>query len=120
MEEVESEDSDDDLEAKDMAAAMAASLASNPEAGPSTCELCLGDPHAVEDCPLVKRLATGAEEKPENKEEEKGDWQEVKVPKVEGNQQGKGTERKAPRPGKGQTAPAGRVLTVRRGSPVNG
>ena len=55
-----------------------------------------------------------------NKEEEKGDWQEVKVPKVEGNQQGKGTERKAPRPGKGQTAPAGRVLTVRRGSPVNG
>lgn len=120
MEEVESDDSDDDQEAKDMAAAMAASLGTSPDAGPSKCELCLGDPHLVEECPLVKRLATGAEEKPENKEEEQGNWQEVKVPKVEGDQQRKGMGKKATGPSNSQTAPAARVLTVRRESPANG
>ena len=99
-----------------MAAAMAASLEANPEAGPSKCKLCLGDPHPVEDCPLVNRLATGAEEKPEMEEkakkEEKG--QQVKDAKQEGKK-GAGKE-KSPQ---GKTAPAGRVIGVCRGFPVN-
>ena len=106
-----------------MVAAMAASLETletNPHAGPSKCEVCLRDPHPVEECPLVNRLATGVEEKPEKKEEEKGNWQEVKVPRAAGKEQKKGIEKQRQHQGKGQTAPASKVLTVRRGTPVNG
>ena len=94
---------------------MAASLEGNPEAGPSKCEVCLGEPHPVEDCLLVNRLATGDEEKLWTTEEtqEKADWQQVKLPKEEARQQRCAGKNK----GRGQ---AGRVITVRRGSPVHG
>lgn len=76
VEEVEGEDSDDDVEARNMALAIAASLAANhPEAGPSKCDLCLGDPRPVDDCPLVK-LAGGECPKGRGPAAEEEYWEE--------------------------------------------
>lgn len=122
-----------------MVAAMAASLdAAYPGASSSTlCEVCQQEPHAVDDCPLVRRLATGDDEEPSNKnneEEEEGGWQEVKAAPAKpprqhgakGSQQGKGNRavqqgkgNSAAQQGKGKKALAGGVVTVSRGNSTN-
>ena len=142
VQEVETEGEEDSAsgqEAKDIAAAMAASLKIG-HCGPSNsdicdvCEIRGVAPHKVEDCPLVKRLSGGVEQTAQKKEEE-GEWQQVKVkvkaapakgPKQPEGQKGKGNtlgqgrakgKQAGQHGGKGQKG-AGRVLTVPRGQPV--
>ena len=134
MQEAETRDEEDSRqEAKDIAAAMAASLQTGPP-GVSSCKVCKGcgvAPHKVEDWPLVKRVSIGFEETAQKKEE--GGWQQVKAAlakgpkqpeghKGKGNTQGQGQGRGKGKQagqhgGKGQKG-AGRVLTVPRGRPV--
>ena len=132
--ETKEEDSASGQEAKDIAAAMAASLESGPPgvSRSEVCDICGVAPHPVEDCPLVKRVSAGVEQTAKQKEEE-GEWQQVKVKaapatapkqpeghKGKGNTQGPGKgkgKQAGQHGGKGQKA-AGRVLTVSRGQPV--
>ncbi len=137
---VDEEDRASGQEAKDMATAKAASLeGGRSEACRSeVCEVCGVAPHKVEDCPLVKRVSLGFEETPQ-KQEEEGEWQQVKAApakapkqpeghKGKGNTQGKGKgkgntqgqgkgKQEGQHGGKGQKG-AGRVITVPRGKPV--